>query len=80
MSQVTTGTAPHRAHTWKSAVPVPNAYLDSSAGSRTAMSSWPAGHDVHAAPCRVQNEHVHARTAIVTGSGSQVSQYATFVQ
>ena len=70
---VTTGTAPQRLHTWKTAVPVPNEYFETGSGSFTSMRSLPSGFDVHTPPCFVQKVQSHARAGISRGSGSQSS-------
>src|SRR4029077_11220746 len=74
MRLVTTGTTPQRAHTWNSAVRVPCAYFDTSAGSLTVTSSAPRGYEVHTPPCLAQNEQLQARAWISVGLGSQVSE------
>src|SRR5882762_2207823 len=74
MRLVTTGTMPHRAQIWNSAVLVPNSYFDTSAGSFTMTFNAPRGLEVHTPPCLVQNEQVQARAGISTGSGSQVRE------
>src|SRR2546427_4880736 len=71
---------PHRAQMWNSAVPVPNAYLDTREGSLTTTSRAPLGLEVHTPPCFVQNEQVQARTGISAGSGSQVREKEMFPQ
>src|SRR5258707_143342 len=74
MRLVTTGTMPHRVHTWNSAVLVPNSYFDRSAGSFTMTFRAPRGLDVQTPPCLTQKEQVQARAGISTGSGSQVRE------
>src|SRR5260221_4866843 len=73
MRLVTTGTMPQREQTWKSAVRVPKAYVDTSAGSLIDTCKAPRGFEVQTPPCLVQNEQPQARAWISTGSGSQVS-------
>src|SRR5690242_8726349 len=80
MRLVTTGTTPHALQTWNAAVPVPNAYSDTRARSRTRMRSDPPGHDVQTPPCRVQNVHEQARAGISVGSGVQSSANAMLPQ
>src|SRR5258708_38999801 len=74
MRLVTTGAIPQRVQIWNSAVLVPNASLDTCAGSSTTTFSAPRGLDVQTPPCLVQNEQVQARAGISTGSGSQVRE------
>src|SRR5712691_10784332 len=71
---------PQRAQVWNSAVRVPNAYLDTNAGSLTTTFSAPLGLEVHTPPCLVQNEQVQARAGISAGSGSQVREMEMFPQ
>src|SRR3954471_2550207 len=80
MRHVTSGTAPQREHTWKSAVAVPKRYFDTSALSLIATFSEPAGLEVHTPPCLMQNEQVHTRAGISVGSGSHASAKAMFWQ
>lgn len=77
---VMTGTTPQRAHVWKSAVPVPKAYLETCDGSRTRTFSAPLGCDVQTPPCFVQNEQSQARAGISSGSGCQSNEKAMFPQ
>ena len=80
MVLVTTGTMPHFEHVWKSAVLVPNAYLETNDGSLTETFSDPAGHEVQTPPCFRQNEHVQARAGISVGSGAQSNVKLMFPQ
>src|SRR5258708_30811176 len=73
MRLVTTGTMPQREQTWKSAVRVPKAYVDTSAGSLIDTCKARRGFEVQMPPCLVQNEQPQARAWISTGSGSQAS-------
>src|SRR5215831_19300264 len=71
---------PQRPHTWNSAVRVPCAYFDMSAGSFTVTSSAPLGYDVHTPPCLTQNEQPQARACISFGLGSHASAKAMLPQ
>src|SRR5258708_6969898 len=80
MRLVTTGTMPQREQTWKSALRVPKAYVDTSAGSSIDTCKAPRGFEVQTPPCLVQNEQPQARAWISVGSGSQVSVKEMFPQ
>ena len=80
MRLVTTGTTPQRAQMWKSAVLVPNAYIERAERSFTVTCNEPCGWDVHTPPCFTQNVQPQARAGISTGSGSHASENKMFPQ
>jgi hypothetical protein len=65
---------------WNSAVRVPKAYFETSAGSSTTTRNTPFGLEVHTPPCLVQNEQPQARAGISAGSGSQARLKAMLPQ
>jgi hypothetical protein len=78
--EVTTGTTPQRAQVWNDALCVPNAYLDTNAGSCTTIRKAPRGLEVHKPPCLEQNVQEQARAGIWAGSGSHVREKEMFPQ